>query len=346
MCLSLIYGCATKPIGQLTKIETDPNEVIVLGQLHIKDKGKNITTETTLFFNEITWGTYAYRADSTGYIYTKLKPGKNNIAQIAYNNQLLNLPDDFATVQLNDATKVYYIGDITMDVTDKLHTAASGLLGLTGFIIDATSTKKSVPIKVGSLPIPAIDFFNKLFPNKKEFVTSLLTIESDSIIVLKNLEDKIHKIAPNANEKIPFSSDTSLIVGSLPETTTLDAITEISRSDEEGNYKISGDISIIGNENILFSASILKIGPNLIIPIFSKTIRLGSIVVGDFEGRFDDKGKTAGKMHIATPIETTLNVDSFEHILSGPKGCTLKRTAGKGLLLIDGNAFLLRSNDK
>ena len=232
-----------------------------------------------------------------------------------------------------------------MDVTDKLHTAASGLLGLTGFIIDATSTKKSVPIKVGNLPIPAIDFFNKLFPNKKEFVTSLLTIESDSIIVLNNLEDKIYKIAPNANEKIPFSSDTSLIVGSLPET-TLDAITEISLSDEEGKYKISGDISIIDNENILFSASILKIGPNLIIPIFSNAIRLGSIVVGDYKGRFDDKGKTVGKMHIATPIETTINVDSFEHILSGPEGCTLKRTAGKGLLLIDGNAFLLRSNDK
>jgi hypothetical protein len=176
----VLAGCALRPFGQLKSIETKPDEVIVIGHLKVQDKGKDITTETNLFFNEAAWGTYVYRADTSGYIYTKLKVGENHLARIGHKNRLANIPDDYATVTLADAAKVYYIGDISIDVTGMLRTS-SGLFGLVGAVAAAGAGGKHVPIRVTNNPQLAIEYFRTKFPNNKEVVISTLVIKGDTL---------------------------------------------------------------------------------------------------------------------------------------------------------------------
>lgn len=178
--LGSFIGCATRPFGQITSLKTTPDEVIVIGRLKVLDKGKPITKETSLLFNEITWGTYAYRADTTGYIYTKLRKGKNYLARIGYEERFANIPEDYVTVTLSDATKVYYIGDITIDVTGKLHVQAGMMFGLVGALADAASKGKEIPIQVANNPDPSIEYFRKKFPNTIEVVNAPMVVHKDT----------------------------------------------------------------------------------------------------------------------------------------------------------------------
>lgn len=184
IAVSLILGgCATRPYGQLKSLKTGPDEVIVIGKLKVQENGKDVTKETSLLFNEIMWGTYAYRADTSGYLYTKFRRGENHLARIGLGERFSNIPDDFATVMLTDATKVHYIGDITIDITGKLHIMAGMMFGMVGAIADAASSGSRVPITVANDPQPSIDYFRKKFPNSIEVVNSPLTIKSDTVFV-------------------------------------------------------------------------------------------------------------------------------------------------------------------
>ena len=143
-------------------------------------------------------------------------------------------------------------------------------------------------------------------------------------------------IAPSTTEKIPFPHDKFLVVNSLPNE-IVDATTTFFGSNVEGHYEIDGEVVVLNSSDpYLFSASILKLSPKLMIPIYSNATRLGT-----FGGTYI--GTTAkGKMKLKNPIAVGFRFNTTEYVLSGPQGCTLKRTSGKDLTLIEGEAFLLK----
>ena len=168
--------------------------------------------------------------------------------------------------------------------------------------------------------------------------------EKDFSVTLRDPQATVISDTTNeSNGEIPFSTDKPLLVNSLPEK-IVDAVLQISATDEADTYELNGDIVIVGDNSILFAASVIKIGPSLTIPVFSRGLRLGNFG-GAFEGSYDND-MMVGKMQIASPIETEFYSNVEEYIESGPAGCTLKRTEGKGLILIEGKAYLLKKKSK
>jgi hypothetical protein len=187
-----------------------------------------------------------------------------------------------------------------------------------------------------------IDINNLNSPDPKTSRDQILSKDTNSSLLSQNVNNDVGQIIPVENGKTPFVLDKTLKVNSLPES-IVEAVTEISGTDKKDIYEINNDIVMIENDAFIFSASILKIGPNLLIPVFSGSTRIGTMG-GTFHGSFDKRGKIVGKMHIANPIKRTLNSNAVEHILSGPNGCTLKRTIGKDMILMEGTAFLINDS--
>jgi hypothetical protein len=346
-------------MGQLTSLEISPDEVIIIGHVRVINGAEDVTTKTTLNFNFPGFASASrYRADSTGFLYMKLAVGKSLLRIIECNDaqgvmvtlrkdyREFQLPADYATFECNDPSKVYYIGDITIDVTFKKWTGPT-----------------IVPITVDSLPDRSIAYFKKLFPNNsKKIVAALLSVKHG----------------------VPFPADKPVLVSSLPDS-CWNGVTRVSKSSRPGFFTITGEVMATGLDTytpdkddpapiqrgqgriVLFSASTLKIDPDITLPVNS-CMNLFSPAVLLEEGNFYRiinnaalKGFLDKKMTLANPIEVDLSfengryfvgwgktqganifqtVTTQDYIVSGPKGCTLQRTTGKNLILVEGDAFL------
>jgi len=176
-------GCST---GRITTTEdTKPDETIVFGKLII-NTNRSDATQIGIYFNERLLGKYLVVLDSSGYFYTKLRLGENFVAMLDYwvsgvAHYYKNFAYDHVAINLTEAEKVYYIGDISVEWTpNNKDIRTSGMGGAIGGMATAVNESKKVD---GYLPVSVvindetIKYFNRLFPeNKKEIITKPVTV--------------------------------------------------------------------------------------------------------------------------------------------------------------------------
>lgn len=126
---------------QLTTLDHSSEEAIVAGKITVYYNGKNVTEKTILLFNEVMWGTYSYRPDSTGYLVTKLPIGRCHFSRITYYPFHNNIAKDLASFELTNSDSIYYIGDLTINWQGKKSKMPAGaMFGLVGALADEMSS--------------------------------------------------------------------------------------------------------------------------------------------------------------------------------------------------------------
>lgn len=137
----VITGCKS---GRVSTTEMKPGEAIIIARIRILNHNQDITTESTLLFNERLRGKYAVIPDDKGYIYAKLPVGKNHLTYLSYKNYYKNLPPENIVVTIPEQNKLYYIGDIEIvcDFTRK-DVSATGAAG-----VIAQSKKDGAKLKI------------------------------------------------------------------------------------------------------------------------------------------------------------------------------------------------------
>jgi hypothetical protein len=186
----LFLACASgpKPVGQLKSLELKPGEVIAIGRLEVLENGRDVTREATLLFNEGMWGTYPYRADESGFIYMKLRRGKNHLARISIPSGFAKFPDGYLATELSDSAKIHYIGDLRIELYGDVLVAPNYMLGALGALADearASSMARSgriAPVDIESGPSPVFAFFRNKFPTERETAVSLLRVHPGDAI--------------------------------------------------------------------------------------------------------------------------------------------------------------------
>lgn len=171
-------GCGTGRIASTSS--TKPNETIVFGKLTL-DSSRPLANEKILIhFNERLWGKHTVWLDESGYFYMKLPLGNHFISLLEYRDNIgfyKNLPDNYISVNLTEAEKVYYIGDIyiTWTPVELADMRRSG--GVIGAIGEAEKKGEYIPVSVEPSQ-QTIDFFKqKFYSNQKEVVYELVAVE-------------------------------------------------------------------------------------------------------------------------------------------------------------------------
>ncbi|MCK4654270.1 MAG: hypothetical protein KAU01_07485 [Candidatus Cloacimonetes bacterium] len=190
--LSVLILTACVANKQLTTLQREPNESIIVGKIKVLYNGNDVTDKSYLCFNERATGKYDYKPDSTGYIITKLPVGDGFLSRITYTNIIYNLPKDMALFHVSDSNKIHYIGDLTVNWVGP-KSKISGMFGLVGAIIDELNND-------GDLEVYAINNQNetmKYFYNK--FQTDM---EVENIVLNVPHPDSLshHKIFAEIND--------------------------------------------------------------------------------------------------------------------------------------------------
>jgi hypothetical protein len=81
----------------------------------------------------------------------------------------------------------------------------------------------------------------------------------------------------------------------------------------------------------------ISIGPNLMVPI--------GVFYDECDRRLSDYGVVIDSVKMDAVAELKIGEDTKDFLVSGPKGATLKKE-GKGFLLINGEAYFLRTEPK
>ena len=174
---------------QLVTLNTNEEEAIVGGKLKVLYNGKDVTEESTILFNEIMTGKYNYRADSTGFIVTKLPIGESFMSRVSYLNFFTNLPKESTDFVLTTNDKVTYIGDLTVNwVGDG--SKISGMFGLVGAVIDEMNDDGNVEIYSKNNLDEFTSYFSEKYNSNMEIVFIDLNLpDPDSLSLHKIFND-------------------------------------------------------------------------------------------------------------------------------------------------------------
>ncbi|MDR0581765.1 MAG: hypothetical protein LBG31_02260 [Prevotellaceae bacterium] len=172
-----LFSCGS---GRIVTTETKPTETIIFGKFTINSKTPLKNKKVLIHFNERLWGKNAVWLDDNGYFYLKIPLGKNFIALVEYREGMgfyKNIPDNYATFDLSQNDKIYYIGDIELEWTpSKQDKRKAG--GVVGAISEANKKGEKAGITIRDSK-ETIDYFKQLFPdNTKEIITQLTDILS------------------------------------------------------------------------------------------------------------------------------------------------------------------------
>ena len=163
-------SCSTGRLTPTTVIAE--NETVFIGKFKILERGENVTLNSKIMFDENKKEMYKFVFEENGYLYMKIPVGKHFIKTIWFRGYIVNLPDNYASIEVNNHNSVYYIGNIEIDV-DRQAKFGQGVVG-TIILLNGEGIK--LPITVEDNPQEIKDFYTKTFGNDKEIVTNLLTI--------------------------------------------------------------------------------------------------------------------------------------------------------------------------
>lgn len=155
----LLVCCVKRP---LTKLEPKKGSAIIAGKVYVYYNGIDVSEETGILFNEVLWGKYAYKTDSSHILLTELPLGEGHIARLQYENFILNLPREESSFTLEDPTKINYLGDIFIDWKGK-DFKAPNMSGLVGALADEASPDGIAKVYVKSNIDEIQDYINQKF---------------------------------------------------------------------------------------------------------------------------------------------------------------------------------------
>lgn len=159
----LILTTACTVNKQLTTLVLEENESLVGGRINILYNGYNITSDATIFFNEISLGTFNYKPDSLGYIVTKLPIGDSSLRRIAYENFFYNFSSKQSELSFkNEKDQINYIGDLTVNWVGA-ESKISGMFGLVGAIIDELNNDGEIEVYAEDNEEQFMDYFRNKY---------------------------------------------------------------------------------------------------------------------------------------------------------------------------------------
>jgi hypothetical protein len=176
VCLLLLAGCGT---GRIASTETKPHEAIVFGRMTFEGNLPLTSSKVLVHFNERLWGKNVVCLDEEGYFYTKLPLGENDISLLEYRKDadfFANLPRGYASVNLEEADKIYYVGDITVEWTPYFSFVRNNR-GIANALAYINYEEEALPFTV-TCSDSSLDYFKRKFPDAtKEIVVTYLKIE-------------------------------------------------------------------------------------------------------------------------------------------------------------------------
>ncbi len=174
--LLMLAICSWAPVGAK---KPKPEKAIVCGRLFVNSDKPVKIYKFSLHFNNRRGNHGTGLLTESGYFSLDLPCTKNAITIIEYFKKgsfFKNIPEDYLTFDIADNTKIYYIGDITIDWTP--HAAdARTQNGIIGAIAESKEEGEKLPVKVTSSQ-ESIDHFKERYKNHPELqiVTELLHI--------------------------------------------------------------------------------------------------------------------------------------------------------------------------
>lgn len=121
----VVMSCNSGKIQNSTSIMS--SEAVVIASVKIMNKGKDITKNSKIFFDENKKGTLSYRLSEDGVLITKLPIGNHFIKMIYTPYGSVNLPDGYASFNIS-ANKAYYIGDLEIQTDGMLSKKYQGAI--------------------------------------------------------------------------------------------------------------------------------------------------------------------------------------------------------------------------
>ena len=155
----LLVSCVKKP---LTKLEPKKDSAIIAGKIYVYYNGIDVSEKASILFNEVLWGKYAYKTDSSHILLTELPLGEAHIARLAYDNFILNLPREKSAFTLEDPSKINYVGDIVIDWKGN-DFKAPNMFGLAGALADEANPDGVAEIYVESNMGVIQEYINQKF---------------------------------------------------------------------------------------------------------------------------------------------------------------------------------------
>ena len=152
-------GCVKKP---LTKLEPKKDSAIIAGKVYVYYNGLDVSQNTDILFNEVLFGKYAYKTDSSHILLTELPLGEAHIARLQYENFILNLPREKSTFTLKEPSKINYLGDIVIDWKGN-DFKAPNMFGLAGALADEANPDGVAEIYVESNMGVIQEYINQKF---------------------------------------------------------------------------------------------------------------------------------------------------------------------------------------
>ena len=171
LAIILLTSCGSE---KLTKKQIiSEQETVIIAQFSVKNNGKDITRNSKIFFDENKKGVLTYRFDESGMLIMKLPKGNHFLKHIYTPYGATNLPDGYASVSVPDHDKVYYIGNIEIDATDKLKKKSSGIVR----DVQAKDLKETKPqVKVINNSDEVLKLYYEEFGKEKAVIVRLLEI--------------------------------------------------------------------------------------------------------------------------------------------------------------------------
>ncbi len=209
-CLILLYllgflaNCSSRK--SLLHLESKEGQAIVTGKIYVFYNGADVTEKTSVLFNEVNWGKYNYRADSSHILLTHLPLGECYIARLAYQTFRYNIPKEKSLVTLNNSDSIYYLGDITLDWKGAKDKVPGAMFGLVGVLADEANPDGTVDIYVESNPDSITKYLLNKYDNQKPLKSNIIqasqltaTIKEN---ILKNIRTDLYQFNLKDNQII------------------------------------------------------------------------------------------------------------------------------------------------
>jgi hypothetical protein len=149
-------------------------ETVIIGQIKILNKEKDITKNSKIYFDENKSGVLSYKLKEDGFILMKVPKGSHFIKLIYTPYGSANLPVGYANIAVPDHSNIYYIGKIEIQMDGNLSKKFQGAIYDTS---PRWEMEKKLLIKVENNLEEAKKIYEKEFGNNNKFVESLLTLE-------------------------------------------------------------------------------------------------------------------------------------------------------------------------
>lgn len=181
ICLFTLVGCG----GGIStnSLKHDISEGIVVGKITVNLNGNEVTPKSTLYFNEMKWGTYTLKLKESGYFIVKLPTGINNIKSIQYQKSVSkkwityifhNIEHTFNV----DGNHITYIGDLNVNWNGPEEGRVSP--GIGAAISDQFNSIGTVKITTSDNMPSAKEFIENKFPGENFSLTKSLVSKGRS----------------------------------------------------------------------------------------------------------------------------------------------------------------------